>query len=58
MRCMRVQIAIVDGACGSKLLSYMADAVAKSCKIVCFASVVGACGSTLLAYAAHAAAKC
>jgi hypothetical protein len=55
---MRVQIAIVDGACGSKLLAYAAHAVAKPCKIECFVSVDGACGSTLLAYAAHAVAKC
>ncbi len=55
---MRVQIAIVDGACGSKLLAYAAHgveslaytahAVAKPCKIVCFASVDGACGSKVL----------
>ncbi len=55
---MRVQIAIVDGAWGSKLLAYAAHAVAKPCKIVCFASVDGACGSTLLEYLAHAVAKC
>ncbi len=54
----REQIAIVDDACGSKLLAYAAHAEAKPCKIVCFASVDGACGSTLLAYAAHAVAKC
>jgi hypothetical protein len=54
---MMVQVAIVDGACGSNLLAYTAHAVAKPCKIVCFASIDGACGSTLLAYEAHAVAK-
>jgi hypothetical protein len=46
---MRVQIAIIDSACGSKLLAYAAHVVANS--------VHGACGSKLLAYTAHVVAK-
>ncbi len=55
---MQQQIASIDSANGSNLLAYMAHAVAKLCKIVCFARVDGAYSSKLLAYAAHAVAIC
>ena len=58
MRCMRQQIATIDGTYGNNLLAYTAHAVAKPCKIVCFASVDGAYDSKLQAYAVHVVALC